>query len=247
MIIKADFHTHSDFSGDGKGSIEDNVKAAIEKGLNTIAITDHGPAHKFYGLKVENYRKMRGICDEMNQKYPEIKVLLGMEANILNTSGDTDISDEILEHADILLAGFHYGMELGITFKNFSFFRSNVMAKRFSSAKEKAKVYNTISMISAMERYKLLAITHPGAKGPFDVEEVATAARDLGVALEINARHSRLNVDEIIRADEVGCRFIINSDAHKPKDIGRFDEGIKRAKLAQLEDYKVINSSYYYV
>ena len=44
-----DFHTHTTYSH-GKGSIEDNVKEAIKKGLKAIAITDHGPGHLTYGL-----------------------------------------------------------------------------------------------------------------------------------------------------------------------------------------------------
>ena len=40
-----DYHTHTTFSH-GKGSIEDNVKEAVKKGLKAIAITDHGPGQR---------------------------------------------------------------------------------------------------------------------------------------------------------------------------------------------------------
>ena len=46
-----DHHTHTVYSH-GKGSIEDNVKVALSKGLKSVAITDHGPGHLTYGLKM---------------------------------------------------------------------------------------------------------------------------------------------------------------------------------------------------
>ena len=42
MKLKYDLHTHTVWSH-GKGTVEDNVKEAVKKGLNKIAITDHGP------------------------------------------------------------------------------------------------------------------------------------------------------------------------------------------------------------
>ena len=41
MKIIADYHTHTVYSH-GKGSIEDNVKVAIEKNIEKIGISDHG-------------------------------------------------------------------------------------------------------------------------------------------------------------------------------------------------------------
>ena len=58
-----DYHTHTVFSH-GKGSIEDNVKAAVEKGIKSIAITDHGPGHLTYGIKREAVKEMR---EEINR------------------------------------------------------------------------------------------------------------------------------------------------------------------------------------
>ena len=45
-----DHHTHTTYSH-GKGSILDNARVAHEKGLKSIAITDHGPGNFLYGMK----------------------------------------------------------------------------------------------------------------------------------------------------------------------------------------------------
>ena len=46
MIITADYHTHTNYSH-GKGTPEENVLAAIEKGLRRIAISEHAGARLF--------------------------------------------------------------------------------------------------------------------------------------------------------------------------------------------------------
>ena len=74
-----DHHTHTVYSH-GKGTIEDNVRVASEKGLSSIAITDHGPGHLTYGIKMEKLPEMRAKIDRLKSVYPDIEVLLGVEA-----------------------------------------------------------------------------------------------------------------------------------------------------------------------
>ncbi len=40
-VLRADMHVHTNHSRDGRSSVEDVLKAALESGLNAIAITDH--------------------------------------------------------------------------------------------------------------------------------------------------------------------------------------------------------------
>lgn len=82
--LNFDYHTHTIFSH-GKGNIEDNVVSAIEKGLRGIAITDHGPGHLTYGMRKEDVPVMREIVNIMKEKYKEIEIYLGVEANVVNT------------------------------------------------------------------------------------------------------------------------------------------------------------------
>ena len=88
-----DLHTHTVFSH-GKGTIEDNVKAAVEKGLETIGIADHGPGHLTYGVKRENFPVMRKEVERLKPLYPQIQLKLCVEANIMNPSGRLDTGKE---------------------------------------------------------------------------------------------------------------------------------------------------------
>ena len=99
-----DHHTHTVYSH-GKGTIEDNVRVASEKGLSSIAITDHGPGHLTYGIKMEKLPEMRAEIDRLKSVYPDIEVLLGVEANTLRVPPYLDVEDTDL--FDILLAGYH--------------------------------------------------------------------------------------------------------------------------------------------
>ena len=41
MAVKADFHMHSDFSGDSSAPMEEMVQRAVSLGLTHICITEH--------------------------------------------------------------------------------------------------------------------------------------------------------------------------------------------------------------
>ena len=79
MHVFADLHTHTRFSH-GRGTVEDNVRAAAQRGLSQVAITDHGPA-SFFTVGIRNF----SVLDEIRrgpavrQKYG-IEVLVGLEA-----------------------------------------------------------------------------------------------------------------------------------------------------------------------
>src|SRR5699024_3959910 len=118
MNIIGDYHTHTIYSH-GKGTIRDNVEEAFKKGLQEIAICDHGPGHFTYGIKREDIKKMRKEIDELNKEFQPkgLKILLGVEANIIRYDGTIDVDDEIIEFLDILLLGYHFGAFPG-TFKD---------------------------------------------------------------------------------------------------------------------------------
>lgn len=241
MKLFGDFHTHTVYSH-GKGTIEENVKAAIKKGLKKIVISDHGPGHLTYGVKRENLRKMRKEIDDLKIKYPDIEILLGVEGNLISCDGDIDVDAEDMKILDILLVGFHNGAKPKTLSDGYVLFVRNYLAKCFPSLRNKCRETNTEAMVKAIEKHDIDIITHPGAKISIDTKRLARAAAKKGTALEINASHGYLTAEYVKIAMSEDVNFVIDSDAHTPDRVGDFEEGIKTAEKAGLPVDRIINA-----
>ncbi|MEZ4499205.1 MAG: hypothetical protein R2839_03870 [Thermomicrobiales bacterium] len=77
-----------------------------------------------------------------------------------------------------------------------------------------------------------------------DLEAVFEAARDNNVALEINADPHRLDLDDrsVKFARDLGCSFVINTDAHRPAGFDLMRHGIAQARRGWLEAKDVLNT-----
>lgn len=238
MIVKADYHMHTKFSGDSKNELEAIVKKAIEIGLEEIAITDHGPAHNGYGIKKENYPVLRAEIDKLNLKYPQIKILLGLEANILGTDGEIDIDSDMWAMIDWVNAGYHFGSNLK---KDFKIHLYNILSRFSKHFYDKARAINTKTMVMAIEKNKINMITHPGAKGPVDIDAVAKAASIKGTILEINNSHGHLTIEEIKVAMKYPVIFAVCSDAHEVDKVGQVSNALDRAYIAGVDKKNIYN------
>lgn len=244
-----DHHTHTVFSH-GSGTIEDNVKAAWEKGLQSIAITDHGPGHLTYGLKRDKIPEMKERIKEAQLKYPQVKVFLGVEANTLRKFPyiDVPLKDRIDDGYDLVLAGYHYGVLHGGTVENW--LHKHVFCrgeKECVDLKHTGLLTRNTEMIVSclMENYKegngIDILTHPGDKGPFDLEEIAKACEKTNTLMEINGKHPHLSVEEMKLVSKYNVRFVISSDAHSPQWVGEFRPQLERALKAKIEPERIVN------
>ena len=228
MKILADYHTHTIYSH-GKGTIEDNVKVAISKGIETLGISDHSYGHLTYGVKRDDIFKMKEI-DILNEKYKnKIKILLGVESNILDDKGNIDYDDKIGDVLDYVMAGYHFGSK-----------PTNVKAlinhaNNYVFKTEKAKEYNTLGIINAMKNNNIFVITHPGDKGDIYIEEVAKVAKETNTKLEINSSHRFLNANQLRQIEHIGNTFIVGSDAHVPQNVGNFNLALNTIKEAKID------------
>lgn len=245
MKVIADYHTHTIYSH-GMGTIEENVKAAIKKGLKAVAITDHGPGYLKYGIDKQNYKKMRKQVDELKEKYSgTLDILLGVEANVMDEKGILDVDDDILKYSDILLVGFHFD----IVYKEFlAEVRSKLSRYESIKAKIDKDLYteileiNTEAMIGAMKLYNIDIITHPNDKQPISISKVAEIASETNTAFEINNFHRHPNISELKQGMKCeNLKFVISSDAHRPKDVGNFSMALKIFNSIQLDVSKVKN------
>lgn len=236
-----DHHTHTVYSH-GKGTIEDNVREAAIKGLKSIAITDHGPGHLTYGITRKEIPQMRADIDALREKYPSVKVLLGVEANTIRRKPYLDITPEEGKAFDIVLAGYHFGILGAGMVTNYM----NTRAGMFDSEYSKLKVKNTAMIVDALyynedEGNHISILTHPGDKGPFDIQEIARACQDTGTLIEINDKHRHLSVEEIEIAAVFDVNFVISSDAHIAKKVGSFEGPFRRALEAGLDPARIVN------
>ncbi len=224
---KIDLHVHTNVNPHAFSTLEENVRAASKKGMKVIAITNHGPELQDtpHWWHLSNMVILPEIIED-------VRVLKGVEANILNENGDIDVSDKICHKLDIVLAGFHaidrYG-EIGIREKN------------------------TNAVINLMKKQKADIIVHLGNPiFPIDYEKVVEVAKQQNIALEVNNTSlngktrigSEKNCKILLElAKKKGCYISLGTDSHYSGQIGVFDKAIKLIESVDYPEELIINSS----
>lgn len=223
MKLEADLHTHT-LASDGYSTLQEMVEAAALKGLRAIAITDHGLKMPC-GTKIEHFANMH----LWPLRVAGVRLLRGVEANILDASGRIDLPEGLLEKLDVVLAGFHSGTGYAST-----------------SVEE-----NTRAMIAAIKNPYVQIISHPGnPQFPIDTERVVLAAKAYGKALELNNSSftqrpgSITSCHSLARlAKKHGVRLVINSDAHISYSVGECATALTLAEEVGVDPELVVNSS----
>ena len=242
MALVADYHTHTKYSrkNHGKGTIEENVRVAYEKGLRQIAITDHGFNQKMFGVRRTDIPKIKKEIADATECYP-IEVLLGVEANIISSFGDLDIVPEDYENLDILLCGFHRSVKSVSAKQHRKFILKNIFCEIFHHTSKKQKERNTNAYINAMRKYDIDILTHLNHVCKVDIEKVARVAKETNTYIELNGKRLGLTDSEILKCYEIGCKFVVNSDAHRPSRVGDCHLGLEAALRLRLPDSCIAN------
>lgn len=106
MKFYGDYHTHSVYS-DGRAKISDAALYAGKIGLKELAVTDHGFANVTLSLTEKKFEKEIIDVNKVRENLENVNLLLGVEADIVDTNGNLDVTDKHLMNMDILVAGFH--------------------------------------------------------------------------------------------------------------------------------------------
>ncbi len=222
MKLNCDFHTHTVFSH-GKGSILDNALVAKERGLTKIAVTDHGYGHTVYGISHKKVPYMRELCAQATAQ-TGVEVLLGVESNVLGISGKTDMKVSDMEFMDIYLAGIHKMITYDKLKEWFLLFGSNFMAKAFNKPSDSLRKRNTKVYINAIESNPIDILAHPGFCAFINAYDVAKCCEENGTYFEIDARKKHLEDSEWEQVLKTNVKFVIDSDAHTPLNVGSLGE-----------------------
>lgn len=239
-IITGDYHTHTIYSRvgpyfHGKGRIIDNAAAAVRKGLKELAITDHGPTD-FYGLDQKKIPQMRKDIVKAAEKFPQLKIYLGVEADIVDSPNGLDVAPEDFALYDFVNAGYHYVPNCHMI-ENWLSFHVPFPA----AAKERLRQQNTARIVKALTSNNIRVLTHPGDKAYIDEHAVAKACEETGTLVEINVRHRHPNLEDLKVYASYDVKFIINSDAHCPDKVGRYVRSLALAISAGITPDRIVN------
>lgn len=223
--IRGDLHVHSSFS-DGVSTIESIAQKAKALGYEYIAITDHSKSLKIArGLDEGRLREQLEIIKEINARIKDVRILTGIEVDIL-TDGSLDFDDDILKELDVVIASVHSGFKQD----------QKTLTSRIVNA-----CYNPYVNIIAHPTGRIL-----GRRAPYDVDmdQVLEAAAQTGTVLEVNSSPDRLDLDDVYvkRAMEMGIKIAINTDAHDKEALTDMEYGISVARRGWLTAQNIINT-----
>ncbi len=226
MKISCDCHIHTLASGHAYSTADECARAAAEKKLELIALTDHAPtmpgaAHIFFfeNLKILPHF-MYGV-----------EVLQGIEANIIGFDGSLDVYDDLLGRLDFVIASMHV-----------------------PCIKPGTKKENTSAVLGAMKNPRVRAIGHPDdARYEYDFAEIALAAAGTDTLIEVNnssllptsfrkgAREAYLEL--LAQCEKTGARIIVNSDAHYHGTIGEHEAALSLLAETGFAESAVMNAN----
>ena len=223
--VKGDLHAHTDWS-DGRDSMDAMLVAAMDRGLEYVAITDHSVGRGIAnGLTPERLRDHTAALREAEARVGHIRVLSGTEMDI-RADGSLDYSDELLAELDWVVASVHSSLTQ----------EPALMTKRIIGAMRNPHV-DSIGHLSG----RLIGERQP-AEADYDV--LLGVAAETGTALEINGSLERLDLKDthVYRARELGVPLVITSDSHTAEAFDNLRHGVSVAKRGWCEARHVLNT-----
>ena len=224
MDFVADLHIHTIASGHAYSTVLEIARAAADRGLEMIALTDHGPSmpgapHAYH------FGNLMAIPEELFG----VRILKGVEANVLDRAGRLDLDEFRLCKLDVVLAGLHS------------------VCSPYGTAAE-----NTEMMVNVIKNPWVDVIVHPGNPDfAVDEETVVRTAAEQGVAIEINnssltisRKGSRPHCDHIAcLAKQFGAKMILGSDSHFANTVGDFGAALQLLRDNGISPEAVLNTS----
>ncbi|MEU5696105.1 PHP domain-containing protein [Actinosynnema sp. NPDC020468] len=225
--LKGDCHTHSDWS-DGGSPIREMAEAARSLGHEWVVLTDHSPRLTVAnGLSADRLRAQWDVVAELNVELAPFLVLTGIEVDILD-DGSLDQDPDLLARLDLVVASVHSKLRMP----------EREMTERLLTAVSNPRV-DVLGHCTGR-----LVVGKGRPESTFDAKAVFEACREHGTAVEINSRPERRDPPTrlLTLADELGCEFAIDSDAHAPGQLEWVSYGCERAEELGIGPERVINT-----
>jgi DNA polymerase (family 10) len=223
--IRGDLHCHTTWS-DGRASVEEMGRAALERGYDYIAICDHTPAvGAVRGLKPEDVRRQADEIAAANEPLAPFRVLRGIECDIL-PDGTLDLPDDVLSELDWVQASVHGGQRMP----------RRELTRRVEEA---------------LRNPHVRCLSHPKGRyinrrpeNDLDLDRVFEVALDEGVALEVNGLPDRLDLsgEHVRDALRAGVKIVCSTDAHSVPGLGNMTLSVATARRGWASAADVVNT-----
>jgi DNA polymerase (family 10) len=215
--LRGDLHTHTSWSADGKNTLEEMVQAAIARGYEYYAVTDHS-----HYLREGRLSAQAEEIAALQERVAPFRILRGVEVNI-KADGTLDMSDAELATLDWVVASVHASRE-----KN--------PLERFFAAMENPYV-DCIGHLTGRKLNKRPPID-------IDIERVIEKALETNTFLEMNSQPDRLDLRDVHAraAREAGLNVVIDSDGHEIGAQAYVEFGVGQARRAWLTKADVVNT-----
>jgi putative hydrolase len=223
VALDEDFHVHSTFS-DGASTLAENVEAARERGLRTLCLVDHVRRDTTwlpeFAAAVRPYRHQAGL-----------RVLAGVEAKILDSSGRLDVPPDLARCQDIdlvLIADHQFPGHTGPVHPDQV--RAAIAADGVSATEAIERLCR--ATVNALRPGAVLAhlfsilpkIGLDEGMVPAGVlAELAGRVADAGVVVEVNEKWSCPSARTVAALAGAGVSLVAGSDSHHHRDVGVYD------------------------
>ncbi len=225
--IKGDLQMHTTWS-DGEGSIAEMADAAVERGYEYIAITDHTKGLKIAGgINEEQVREqaeeIAAVNHSLRSDGENLQVLRSVELN-LNPRGEGDMDEQCLAALDIVVGCFHSSL--------------------------RGKQDQTERYLAGLRNRSINILGHPrGRIYNFRLGLIAEwrrvfdLAAELDKAVEIDGYPDRqdLSIDLVRLAKKSGCKISLSTDSHGPSQLRFIEYSAAIALKAGIPPERILN------
>ena len=225
--VKGDLQMHTLWS-DGSGSIDDMARAAVERGYEYIAITDHSKGLKIAGGINEEQLQIQsseiGKANEvLRTEDLKFRVLRSIELN-LDPRGHGDMDSDSLKKLDLVLGCFHSALR-----------KKEDQTERYLAALRNPDIQILGHPRGRIYNYRLGLSAH--------WTQVFDTAAELDKAVEIDAYPDRqdLSSDLLKLAKKSGCRISLGTDSHDPLQLRFMPYALASALKAGIKPERILN------
>lgn len=247
-----DLHVHTYRCHHAKGTAEDMIKSAIQKGLKAIGINDHFPMRYLpapipvqdYAMELSEAPDHVKELKQLREKYKgKIDVLIGFEVDFYQPAIDTikRSIEPFLDDFDYLYGSVHVVRGFPVDDEKFLAKWAeqdvdSVFVEYYQTLVKMAntRLFDIVGHFDLPKKYKKV----PSGNLDKQIQTALDAIHSAGMAMEINTAGLRKPIGEIYPSRHIldmafmkSIPITLGSDAHDPAEVGHeFGKAVALAK-----------------